>query len=162
MWFAPEGPCPMPMDAKEIERLIKARFPSAEVAIKDLAGDGDHYAAHVVAKEFAGKTRVQRVREALGVLTGGDDTLTGQYARFADRERITIITFSAHPEIDRTFLMTKPNDPAVFGAVRQLAAVGLIPVFLRRMRYRSRPKIMWRNPARISGGNDSIPMRIAK
>ena len=39
----------MPMDAKEIERLIKARFPDAEVAIKDLAGDGDHYAAHVVA-----------------------------------------------------------------------------------------------------------------
>ena len=38
----------MPMDAKEIERLIKDRFPGAEVAIKDLAGDGDHYAAHVV------------------------------------------------------------------------------------------------------------------
>ena len=42
----------MPMDAQEIERLIKARFPDAEVTIRDLAGDGDHYAAHVVSKEF--------------------------------------------------------------------------------------------------------------
>ena len=59
---------------QEIERLIKARFPDAEVAIKDLAGDGDHYAAHVVAKEFAGKTRVQQhkmVYEALQGRMGG-------------------------------------------------------------------------------------------
>ena len=41
----------MPMDAKEIERLIKAAFPDAEVAIKDLAGDGDHYTARVVSSE---------------------------------------------------------------------------------------------------------------
>ncbi|MEO1694440.1 MAG: BolA family transcriptional regulator, partial [Pseudomonadota bacterium] len=38
----------MPMDAGEIERLIKDAFPDAQVEIKDLAGDGDHYAAHVV------------------------------------------------------------------------------------------------------------------
>jgi stress-induced morphogen len=59
----------MPMDAKEIARLIKARFPDAAVTIKDLAGDGDHFAAHVVAKEFVGKTRVQQhkmVYDALG------------------------------------------------------------------------------------------------
>ena len=64
----------MPMDAKEIERLIRTRFPDAEVAIKDLAGDGDHYAAHVVAREFVGKTRVQQhkiVYDALGGHTGG-------------------------------------------------------------------------------------------
>lgn len=64
----------MPMDAKEIERLIRARFPDAEVAIKDLAGDGDHFAAHVVTKEFAGKTRVQQhklVYEALQGRMGG-------------------------------------------------------------------------------------------
>jgi stress-induced morphogen len=70
----PEGYAPMPMDAQEIERLIKAAFPGAEVAIKDLAGDGDHYAAHVVAKEFAGKTRVQQhkmVYEALQGRMGG-------------------------------------------------------------------------------------------
>ena len=34
----------MAMDAGEIERLIKARLPDAQVTICDLAGDGDHYA----------------------------------------------------------------------------------------------------------------------
>lgn len=64
----------MPMDAQEIERLIQDRFPGAQITIKDLAGDGDHYAAHVVAKEFVGKTRVQQhkmVYEALQGRMGG-------------------------------------------------------------------------------------------
>ena len=60
----------MPMDAQEIERLIKAHLPGADVAIKDLAGDGDHYAAHVVAKEFAGKTRVQQHKMVYDALQG--------------------------------------------------------------------------------------------
>jgi stress-induced morphogen len=62
------------MDAHEIERLIKARFPDAKVEIKDLAGDGDHYAAHVVSAEFKGKTRVAQhkmVYEALEGRMGG-------------------------------------------------------------------------------------------
>jgi stress-induced morphogen len=58
------------MDAKEIERLIKAQFPGALVAIRDLAGDGDHYAAHVVAKEFAGKSRVQQHKMVYDALQG--------------------------------------------------------------------------------------------
>ena len=64
----------MPMDANEIERLIKAKFPDAEVTIMDLAGDGDHYAAHVVSAAFRGKTRVQQhqlIYEALGGRMGG-------------------------------------------------------------------------------------------
>jgi stress-induced morphogen len=64
----------MPMDAKEIESLIKARMPSAEVSIRDLAGDGDHYAAHVVSPEFKGKSRLQQhkmVYEALEGRMGG-------------------------------------------------------------------------------------------
>ncbi|MEM9026741.1 MAG: BolA family transcriptional regulator [Pseudomonadota bacterium] len=59
----------MPMDATELERLIKSALPDADVTIKDLAGDGDHYAAHVVSAAFAGKTRVQQhqmVYDALG------------------------------------------------------------------------------------------------
>lgn len=59
----------MPMQAKDIEHLIKAKFPDATVEIKDLAGDGDHYAAHVVSAAFKGKTRVMQhkmVYEALG------------------------------------------------------------------------------------------------
>ncbi|CAN1721712.1 BolA family transcriptional regulator [Hyphomicrobium sp. 1Nfss2.1] len=64
----------MAMDSGEIERLIKAKFPNAQIEIRDLAGDGDHYAAHVVAPEFVGKTRVQQhqmVYEALGGRMGG-------------------------------------------------------------------------------------------
>jgi stress-induced morphogen len=60
----------MPMDAQEIEKLIKARFPDAEVTIRDLAGDGDHYAAHVVAREFVGKTRVQQHKLVYDALQG--------------------------------------------------------------------------------------------
>ncbi len=64
----------MPMDAKEIESLIKARMPNADVSIRDLAGDGDHYAAHVVSPEFKGKSRLQQhkmVYEALEGRMGG-------------------------------------------------------------------------------------------
>jgi stress-induced morphogen len=64
----------MAMDASEIERLIKAALPDAKIEIKDLAGDGDHFAAHVVSAAFAGKTRVQQhqmVYEALGGRMGG-------------------------------------------------------------------------------------------
>lgn len=58
----------MAMEAKEIERLIKEHLPDAQVTIRDLAGDGDHYAAIVVSEHFRGKTRVQQhqlVYEAL-------------------------------------------------------------------------------------------------
>jgi stress-induced morphogen len=64
----------MPMDASEIERLIKSRIPDAEVTIRDLAGDGDHYAATVIAASFRGKSRVQQhqmVYEALQGQMGG-------------------------------------------------------------------------------------------
>jgi stress-induced morphogen len=64
----------MAMDAGEIERLIKAKLPDASVQIRDLAGDGDHYAADVVSKAFKGKSRVQQhqmVYEALGGRMGG-------------------------------------------------------------------------------------------
>ena len=44
----------MPMAASEIERLIREAIPDAEVTIRDLAGDGDHYAARVVSATFAG------------------------------------------------------------------------------------------------------------
>lgn len=60
----------MPMDSREIEKLIKARFPDAEVTIKDLAGDGDHFAAHVIAPEFKGKTRVQQHKMVYDALEG--------------------------------------------------------------------------------------------
>ena len=62
------------MDAGEIERMIKEAIPDAEITIRDLAGDGDHYAAEVVSESFKGKTRVQQhqmVYEALKGNMGG-------------------------------------------------------------------------------------------
>ena len=50
----------MAMDARDIEKLIREAIPDAEVVIRDLAGDGDHYAATVVAESFRGKSRVQQ------------------------------------------------------------------------------------------------------
>lgn len=64
----------MAMAADEIEAMIKAAFPDAEVEITDLAGDGDHYAARVVSAAFVGMSRVkqhQAVYAALGGRMGG-------------------------------------------------------------------------------------------
>lgn len=64
----------MAMEASEIEAMIKAALPDAEVTITDLAGDGDHYAAHVISAQFAGKPRVAQhklVYAALGGRMGG-------------------------------------------------------------------------------------------
>ncbi len=60
----------MAMDAAEIERLIKAGFPDAQVVIQDLRGDGDHYAAHVVSAAFKGKSRVQQHQLVYQALRG--------------------------------------------------------------------------------------------
>jgi len=60
----------MAMTATEIETLIRAAFPDAEVIVEDLAGDGDHYAARVVSKAFAGKTRVQQHKMVYDALEG--------------------------------------------------------------------------------------------
>ena len=65
----------MPMAADEIERMIRAALPDAQVTIRDLAGDGDHYAARVVSASFAGLPRVrqhQRVYAALGGRMGNE------------------------------------------------------------------------------------------
>ncbi len=60
----------MPMQADEIERLIKEALPDAEIEIKDLRGDGDHYQAHIVSKAFAGKSRVQQHQMVYAALQG--------------------------------------------------------------------------------------------
>src|SRR4051812_4264654 len=60
----------MPMDAGEIERLIKTSIPDAQVTIRDLAGDGDHYAATVIAASFKGKSRVQQHQLVYSALKG--------------------------------------------------------------------------------------------
>ena len=60
----------MAMKAEEIERLIKEAFPDAVVKIDDLRGDGDHYAAKVVSKAFAGVPRVRQHQMVYSALKG--------------------------------------------------------------------------------------------
>jgi stress-induced morphogen len=60
----------MAIDAGEIERLIKAGLPDAQVRIDDLRGDGDHYAAIIVSSAFKGKTRVQQHQMVYQALQG--------------------------------------------------------------------------------------------
>jgi stress-induced morphogen len=60
----------MPMNAPDIERLIKEALPDAKVTIRDLAGDGDHYAAEVVSEAFRGKSRVQQHQMVYAALKG--------------------------------------------------------------------------------------------
>ena len=66
---------PMAMSQTEIETMIREAFPDARVEVKDLAGDGNHYAATVVSAAFKGKNRVrqhQMVYEALKGRMGGE------------------------------------------------------------------------------------------
>jgi stress-induced morphogen len=58
------------MDPREIARLIKEGIPDALVEIKDLAGDGDHYAATVASPAFKGKSRVQQHQMVYSALQG--------------------------------------------------------------------------------------------
>ena len=68
----------MPMQAHEIEDLIRESFPNAEITITDLAGDGNHYAAEVVDESFRGKNRVQQQRAVYGALKGKMDGSQGE------------------------------------------------------------------------------------
>jgi stress-induced morphogen len=58
------------MNAGDIERLIKEALPDAKVTIRDLAGDGDHYAAEVISAAFKGKTRIQQHQMVYAALKG--------------------------------------------------------------------------------------------
>jgi stress-induced morphogen len=60
----------MAMAAAEIERFIKEALPDASVDIRDLAGDGNHYAATVMSAAFRGKSRVQQHQMVYASLKG--------------------------------------------------------------------------------------------
>lgn len=60
----------MAMSATEIERFIKEALPDAVVDIRDLAGDGNHYAASVTSAAFNGKSRVQQHQMVYAALKG--------------------------------------------------------------------------------------------
>lgn len=68
----------MAMAADEIEARIRSAIPDAQVTITDLAGDGNHYAAHVTAKSFAGLSRIAQQRLVYAAL--GSDMGTTLHA----------------------------------------------------------------------------------
>lgn len=65
----------MPLSASEIENLIRAALPDANVTLHDLAGDDNHFRAEIVSPSFAGLTRIQQhqmVYQALGSKMGNE------------------------------------------------------------------------------------------
>jgi stress-induced morphogen len=63
------------MPQSELEARLRAAFPDGEVAVEDLAGDGDHYRARIVSERFRDLPRVrqhQLVYAALGGRMGGE------------------------------------------------------------------------------------------
>ena len=60
----------MAMTAPEITRFIKEALPDAEITIKDLAGDGDHYSAKIISQAFTGLSRVRQHQLVYAALKG--------------------------------------------------------------------------------------------
>lgn len=60
----------MPMSIADLESSLREAFPDAQIAIDDLAGDGDHYRARIVSPAFAGLSRVKQHQLVYGALKG--------------------------------------------------------------------------------------------
>lgn len=67
----------MAVEARDIENLIRASFPQAQITITDLAGDGNHWAAEVIDESFKGMNRVQQQRAVYASLKGKMDGPNG-------------------------------------------------------------------------------------
>ena len=66
----------MPMQANEIEALLRETFPNAQI---EVAGDdGVHMSAMVVDESFRGKNRVQQQRAVYAALKGKMDGPAGE------------------------------------------------------------------------------------
>jgi len=61
----------MPITAGEIEDMIRAAFPQAQVTVE--GDDGAHFAAQVVDASFKGMSRVQQQRAVYAALKGKMD-----------------------------------------------------------------------------------------
>lgn len=66
----------MPMQAHEIEELLRASFPDAQIRVD--GDDGVHMAAMVVDESFRGKNRVQQQRMVYAALKGKMDGPSGE------------------------------------------------------------------------------------
>ena len=60
----------MSLKLEEIESLIKAAIPDAEINIQDLAGDENHYSATIKSKIFSGKNKIEQHKLVYRALKG--------------------------------------------------------------------------------------------
>ena len=60
----------MALKIEEIKSLIKESIPDAEIIIKDLAGDENHYSATIKSKVFAGKSKIEQHKMVYKALKG--------------------------------------------------------------------------------------------
>jgi len=60
----------MSIKLEEIEKLIKESIPDAEISIKDLAGDENHYSATIKSKTFTGKSKIEQHKLVYKALKG--------------------------------------------------------------------------------------------
>ncbi|MAK81254.1 BolA family protein [Phenylobacterium sp.] len=60
----------MPMTQADLEASLREAFPDAQIAIEDLAGDGDHYRARIVSDAFKGLPRVRQHQLVYAALKG--------------------------------------------------------------------------------------------
>jgi len=61
---------PMPIALADLEAILRDGFPDAQIAIDDLAGDGDHYKAKIVSSAFAGLPRIKQHQLVYAALKG--------------------------------------------------------------------------------------------
>ena len=60
----------MSLKIEEIKRLIKESMPDAEISIKDLVGDENHYSATIKSKIFNGKSKIEQHKLVYKALNG--------------------------------------------------------------------------------------------
>jgi acid stress-induced BolA-like protein IbaG/YrbA len=66
----------MAIDAHDIEALIRAAFPAAQVTVQ--GDDGQHFSAEVIDASFKGLNRVQQQRAVYAALKGKMDGAHGE------------------------------------------------------------------------------------
>lgn len=60
----------MPLEKEQLEQMVREGFPDADIKIKDLAGDNDHWSLEIISDKFAGKTRIAQHKMVYATLKG--------------------------------------------------------------------------------------------
>ena len=58
----------MPIKQETLEEILRKAFPEAELVVKDLAGDDDHYRVEIGVQAFAGKSKIAQHKEVQQIL----------------------------------------------------------------------------------------------